>query len=116
MSWRGPKTELYNTVGAPRCRKEDAGFKWRQQRRCRRQVAAQRKRAEAAQKRAEAARANRRIQDVVRIRADIDRLVAQIKNTSGMTTSREQQLKVKDLYTQLNSKKNELVKLQNTPI
>ena len=43
-------------------------------------------------------------------------LVTQIKNTSGMTTSREQQLKVKDLYTQLNSKKNELVKLQNTPI
>jgi hypothetical protein len=81
------------------------------------QVAEQRRQeAIAAQKRAEAARANRRIQDIARIRADIDRLVAQIKNTSGMTTSREQQLKVKDLYTQLNSKKNELVKLQNTPI
>ena len=81
------------------------------------QVAEQRRQeAIAAQKRAEAARANKRKQDVARIRADIDRLVAQIKNTSGMTTSREQQLKVKDLYTQLNSKKNELVKLQNTPI
>ena len=70
----------------------------------------------AAQKRAEAARANKRKQDIARIRADISKLVTQIKNTSGMTTSREQQLKVKDLYTQLNSKKNELVKLQNTPI
>jgi small-conductance mechanosensitive channel len=81
------------------------------------QVAEQRRQeAIAAQKRAEAARANKRKQDVARIRADIDRLVAQIKKTSGMTTSREQQLKVKDLYTQLNSKKNELVKLQNTPI
>ena len=109
MSWRGPK---FCTIGRS-VRKVDAG-KLAEKRR--QEAIAAQKRAEAAQKRAEAARANRRIQDVARIRADIDRLVAQIKNTSGMTTSREQQLKVKDLYTQLNSKKNELVKLQNTPI
>jgi len=103
--------------GAPRCRTRWCGGSSRHKRVDAGQVAEQRRQeAIAAQKRAEAARANKRKQDVARIRADIDRLVAQIKNTSGMTTSREQQLKVKDLYTQLNSKKNELVKLQNTPI
>lgn len=102
---------------APRCRTRWCSGSSRHKRVDAGQVAEQRRQdAIAAQKRAEAARANKRKQDVARIRADIDRLVAQIKNTSGMTTSREQQLKVKDLYTQLNSKKNELVKLQNTPI
>jgi hypothetical protein len=108
---------------APRCRtrwcgahpnRGKANTQWAEQRR--QDAIAARKRAEAARKRAEAARANKRKQDIARIRADISKLVTQIKNTSGMTTSREQQLKVKDLYTQLNSKKNELVKLQNTPI
>jgi hypothetical protein len=109
MSWRGPK---FCTIGRS-AKRVDAG---KMAEKGRQEAIAAQKRAEAAQKRAEAAQANRRIQDVARIRADIGKLVTQIKNTSGMTTSREQQLKVKDLYTQLNSKKNELVKLQNTPI
>lgn len=103
--------------GAPRCRTRwCSGSSRHKQVDAGKMAEKHRQDAIAAQKRAEAARANKRKQDIARIRADISKLVTQIKNTSGMTTSREQQLKVKDLYTQLNSKKNELVKLQNTPI